>query len=107
MSKYSNVRDDNDSVSSTAEETADEVEVEVEAVPEPEPTQVERDYTDVRFGDENSNAVKDVQRALGVDETGIYGADLMYAVERWQNENGFVGGTGVWLNSVQLERLLK
>jgi hypothetical protein len=61
--------------------------------------------SDVRIGMRDSDDVRAVQEKLGLEQTGDYDAAMMERVKAWQNARGFVGGRGIWINAVQIEKM--
>jgi hypothetical protein len=98
-----------DEAETPSDETEQPAAVEENTEPEAKPKRKARKQkreTEVRFGAQDSDTVREVQEKLGLEQTGDYDATTMRAVQAWQNRSGFVGGRGIWLNEAQLSKLL-
>lgn len=85
-----------------------EAEVEPAATVEEDSAPVEQPLvvSDLRYGVKDSDSVRKLQAALGVNESGTFGPDTMNALAAWQNKNGFAGGRGIQMNQAQADKLL-
>lgn len=108
--------DDEDTVKETRSKRRKAADTPQEAVPaaaaaaaaaaeEPDFTSGQVHLADLRIGTRNSDSVRRLQTALGTNVTGTYDRGTQMAVRSWQRSNGFEGGRGIQVGSVQAERL--